>query len=393
MLTTLIKTTLMCCVLLAVIGCQGRGSNWRLHQQKQVTQKPMSNEAAPDWVKGIVPQSEFRIYFVGRSRTPDTPRPLDAYFNIRKNGETLNENAHLYGHPPKEAALFEYDRFYRDPSQRTGYTVMDERDAVQSAREDIFDQIRQRLAPRNMGNAANLLVNNVDSGTCLDCGDRVKIYETSVKICNDECSHGSGNCDKRAELDDTGTSCADCHQSVAHCAGCASIVHAVTQSNRTPDYLTGDLSPLARDINIMNINLESMMPSLAAYLSEEEVYFEKWHVHEGHDHNGRPMAEGRDEWQSYKCWMLCSIPAEEFYSIAEKFRERYDDFYETALDRSMQNRDRRMEWETRARELSLSRQEEEREWNREDEIVTLQHTLEINKDRETIPGRRFTLED
>jgi hypothetical protein len=281
MLTTLIKTTLTCCVLLAIIGCKGRGSNWRLHEQKQITQMPMSNEASPDWVKGIVPQSESRIFFVGRSRTPDTPKNLDGYYNIRKNGKSLNENAHLYNHPPKEAAVLEYDRFYRDPSQRTGFTVMDERDAVQSAREDILDQMQQRLAPRNMSE---------------------------------------------------------------------------------------NLSPLARE---MNINLESMMPSLAAYLSEEEVYFEKWHVHEGSDSNGRPMAEGRDEWQSYKCWMLCSIPAEEFYSIAELFRERNNDFYERALDR----------------------QEKQREWNREDEIATLKHTMEINKDRETIPGRRFTLED
>ena len=69
--------------------------------------------------------------------------------------------------------------------------------------------------------------------------------------------------------------------------------------------------------------------------------------------------------------MLCSIPADEFYSIAELFRERNNDFYERALDR----------------------QEKQREWNREDEIATLKHTMEINKDRETIPGRRFTLED
>ncbi len=59
----------------------------------------------------------------------------------------------------------------------------------------------------------------------------------------------------------------------------------------------------------------------------------------------------------------------------------------------MQNRDSRIDWETRARELTLARQEEEREWNREDEIINIQHSIEVNKDRETIPGRRFKLED
>ena len=396
MLKMFIKSTLTCCVLLTVIGCKGRGSNWRVHEPKQLTPMPMSNEEAPDWVKGYVPQSLDRIYFVGRSRTPDSPKLTRGYYNVRKNGEPLNENAHLYGYSPKEAAFLEYDRYYRDPSQRTGYTVMDERDAVQSAREDVFDQMRQRLAPRNMGNASNLLVNNVDSGTCVNCGDHIQVYRTGVTVCNDQCTHGRKHCGKRnlkVVSYNSGDSCGDCHQPVAHCAGCSTIVHAVTQLNRTPDYIPTNLTPLARDLNIMNINLDSMMPSLAAYLAEEEVYFEKWHVHEGHDHNGRPMAEGRDEWQSYKCWMLCSIPAEEFYSIAEQFRERYDEFYMTALERAEQDRERRVQWEDANRDTVLSRQEEEREWNREDEIVTRAHTIEINKDRETIPGRRFTLED
>ncbi len=403
MLNTFIKTTLTCCVILIAIGCKGRGSNWRMHEPKQMTQMPMSNDDSPDWVKGFVPQSLDRIYFVGRSRTPDSPRLARGYYNVRKNGELFNEKAYLYGYPPKEAAFLEFDRYYRTPAQRTGYTVMDERDAVQSAREDVLDQIRQRLAPRNMGNASNLLVNNVDSGTCLNCGDRVRLHRTNVQICNDQCSHAKvscnkGRCSKNSKKInvvsvDGGDNCGDCHQPVAYCAGCSTIVHSVTQLNRTPDYIPTNLAPLARDLNIMNINLDSMMPSLAAYLSEEEVYFEKWHVHEGHDSNARPMAEGRDEWQSYKCWMLCSIPAEEFYSIAEQFRERYDDFYATALERAEQDRERRIEWEDANRETILARQETEREWNREDELVTRAHTIEINKDREGLPGRRFTLED
>ena len=49
--------------------------------------------------------------------------------------------------------------------------------------------------------------------------------------------------------------------------------------------------------------------------------------------------------------------------------------------------------EDESRELIVIRQEEERLWNREDEIITRAHTIEIDKDRQTLPGRRFTLEN
>ena len=135
-----------------------------------------------------------------------------------------------------------------------------------------------------------------------------------------------------------------------------------------------------------------MMPSVAAYLLEEEVYFEKWHVRDGNDAFPRPFANGRDEWQSYKCWMLCSIPSEEFYSIAEDFREKYQELYELAIERADQDRTRRMQDEDANRALTITRQEEDRDWNRKDEEVTRQHTIGIDKDRHALPGRRFTLE-
>jgi hypothetical protein len=354
--------TATCCLLLVTVGC---GSNWRTHENRQLVPSPMFNNSAPDWVKGISPQSNERIYFVGRSRTPDVPR---------------------FGN---------YDRNRSTPNKRTGYTVMDERDAVQSAREDIFDQIRQRLAPRNMGSASNLIVDNIESGTCISCGTVIPVYRTGVITCNDTCSHGSSHCgsSKINVVTVRGNKgCSDCHKPVAECAGCATIVHAVTQSNRTPDYLSSGLRPLNRDLNIANINVDSMMPSLAAYLAEEEVYFEKWHVHDGHDGLSRPFANGRDEWQSYKCWMLCSIPADEFYSIAEDFRAKYEELYVLAIDRADENRGRRMDAEEADRALTITRQEEERAWNREDEVVTRAHTIEIDKDRHDLPGRRFTLE-
>lgn len=357
-----LSKTAACCLLLVTVGC---GSNWRTHETQQLVPRPMFNENAPDWVKGVSPQSEDRIYFVGRSRTPDSPR-----YDSHRNS-------------------------HRTPNKRTGYTVMDERDAVQSAREDVFDQMRQRLAPRNMGNASNLMVDNIESGTCISCGTVIPVYRTETIVCNDTCSHGSGHCDSsKIKVVTVGSKkgCGDCHKPVAECAGCATIVHAVTQSNRTADYISSGLKPLNRDLNIANINVDSMMPSLAAYLSEEEVYFEKWHVHDGHDGLSRPFANGRDEWQSYKCWMLCSIPADEFYSIAEDFRAKYEELYELALDRAEQDRDRRMEAEENDRQLTVTRQEEERSWNREDEIITRAHTINIDKDRHALPGRRFSLE-
>jgi hypothetical protein len=91
--------------------------------------------------------------------------------------------------------------------------------------------------------------------------------------------------------------------------------------------------------------------------------------------------------------MLCSIPAEEFYSIAEDFRVKYEHLYELALDRAVEDRARRMLAEDESRELGVTRQGEERDWNREDEIVTRNHAIEIDKDRQTLPGRRFTLEN
>jgi hypothetical protein len=360
-----LSKTAACCLLLVTIGC---GSNWRTHEAQQLVPRPMFDNSAPEWVQGISPQSDGRIYFVGRSRTPDSPFETSA-----KNWRWKDEPT---------------------PNTRTGYTVMDERDAVQSAREDIFDQIRQRLAPRNMGNASNLMVDNIDSGTCISCGS-VEVFRTEAIVCNDTCSHGAGNCnDAHIKIVTVGgkKGCQSCHKPVSQCAGCSTIVHAVTQLNRTPDYISSGLRPLSRDLNIANINVDLMMPSLAAYLSEEEVYFEKWHVHDGHDHNSRPFANGRDEWQSYKCWMLCSIPAEEFYSIAEDFREKYQELYELAVERADQNRTRRIQDEDANRALTITRQEEERDWNRKDEEVTRQHTIGIDKDRHELPGRRFTLE-
>ncbi|MBT4530877.1 MAG: hypothetical protein HOC27_06690 [Phycisphaerae bacterium] len=345
-----ITTTATILVLFASFGCT---RTMRVHGPAY---EPVAlfGADAPDWVRGNIPDSESRIFFVGRS---DDPRWYGYQGYVRDN-RYVNRNESWYY-----------------PTYFNGWTS--EREAVSSARDDIYDQIRQRLAPRNVGNSSNLVVNNMDSGTCADCGTAIQVFRTGVIVCNDTCSH-SGNTCRSKRIGSSGNNsyyCQDCHSSVAHCSGCATIVHAVTQLNRTPDHLNAAEISLSRDINTLNINVDAMMPSLAAYLSEDELYFEQ-----------------RVGWHEFKCWMLCSIPAAEFYAIAEDFREKYETQYDLAQMRSDQDRTRRMTAEDEARLITIQRQDEERAWNREDENVTRAHTIEIDKDRHYLPGRRFTVE-
>jgi len=309
---------------------------------------------APDWVRGQIPDSESRIYFVGRS---EDPRIFGYQGYIRGNSNVAKQEKYYY------------------PTYFNSWAT--ERDAVSSARDDIYDQVRQRLAPRNVGNSSNYVVNNVDSGTCADCGSVIPVSRTNVIVCNDTCTHSKSKCNSTRISSTSSNSfyCQDCHSVAAHCSGCATIVHAVTQLNRTPDHLNSADIVLDRDINVININVDSMMPSLAAYMTEDELYF-------GHGTG----------WHEFKCWMLCSIPANEFYQIAEDFREKYEAEYTLAKLRSEEDRNRRIQAEDESRLITLERQSEEREWNREDEIVTRSHTIQIDRDRNYLPGRRFTLE-
>ena len=318
---------------------------------------PMFSQNAPDWVSGDIPQSESRIYFVGRS--------VDRY---------------LYSYHQRDG------RWYQMNNRRLGFNNinhnnlwMTERAAVSSARDDIYDQIRQRLAPRNVGASSNMLVYNIDSGTCVDCDTTLPLFRSNIVVCNESCTHSGETCNSKnykTVANSTSKYCGDCHDQVASCSGCGTIVHAITQLNRTPDQLNSANVPVNRDINMMNINVDSLMPSLAAYMTEDELYFER-----------------RSDWNEYKCWMLCSIPADEFYSIAESFRNKYEDMYNLALERAESDRLRRIAFEDESRKITIERQESERKWNREDELVTRAHAIEIDKDRQDLPGRRFTLED
>lgn len=375
----------------------GCGSNWRTHDARVMGDSKPSSRAAPTWVQGSMPMSEDRVYFVGRSHTPDYHR--EAYTDGTWHGTGPNP---------------------RDPEIRVGYTVMDEREAVQSARNDVFDQIRQRLQPRNVGTTGQTATMNIDSGSCLDCGDRISwtgnteiqapcsspcyvgrkhrapnnqgssCREVSLNHC-DPCGSKALNRGKVVAVASCCGTCGDSHSFTISQSGGTTVVHSVATDHRQRTDYVNSPPYMGRDMNVLNVGIDSVMPAMLAQLSEEEIYFEKWHVHETGDSWDRPFAEGRDEWQSYKCWILTSIPRAEYNRIAEGFRNRYDELYDMSLEWTVADRSRRVDWETEERMIYLKRQEEERAWNREDEIITRDHTITLDKDRHPLPGRRFTV--
>ncbi len=158
----------------------------------------------------------------------------------------------------------------------------------------------------------------------------------------------------------------------AGCPTCPTLVHAVNADHRSPDYLPYAPTPMDRDINVFNVGLDSVMPALLAHLQEETAYFE-------HDGEGD------------RAWILCSIPRPEFLTIANEFRSRYEQLYEMTLGWTVEDRERRIDWETTDRRVELEWKQEERAWNREDEIVTRDHTITLDKDRHPMPGRRFSV--
>lgn len=372
------------------LGGFGCGSKWRLHEESRVEVAKMTSTEAPEWVRrgpacmeGLDPT---RLYFVGRSHSPDFRR------------ENQNRGSS------------------RVVAERVGFTVLDERDAVQSARNDVYDQVRQRLSPRNYGMSAQTIGMSIDSGVCVGCDDEVPLLYTAVEQpCNDMClrdgiqSCSSGSCGSQVSAGQQvaalppGTPCGVKGQACAgSCAGgsgtvgkcgssCDTCMSRMVRGFRKADYLPVDLGQMARDLNLLNIGVDSVMPALLAGMEEEEVYFERWWVHEGDDPFGRGLAEGDDEWQSYKAWILFSIPREEFAAIADQFRSRYDSLLATAMEWAVADRERRIQLEMHQRSLQQQWQQQEREWNREDELAALEHARMVDLDRIHFPGRRFSV--
>jgi hypothetical protein len=355
-------TTLSFLAIAAAMPLAGCGSNWRMHQAELVEGKPSSDQA-PAWVSGTLPQSEDRVYFIGRSHTPDLHRDYAGERHDRfRDGEWSFTSARVA------------------PHTRVGYTVMDERDAVQSARNDIYDQIRQRLSPRNMGTTGQLVQSIVDVGACLDCGTSVPAIRTSPQSpCNEPClrsgattwpntaSQGRcGSCTATAVSNGIGVNfvdvCGACGRThtfrsaaVPGCDTCPVQISATAAPWGGPSY--PDYSEImSRDVSIVNVGVDSVMPALLANVQEDQVYFEKWHIHEGHDRAGRPFAEGRDEWMSFKCWMLMSIPRAEYQEIVAEFRGRYATLLATSMSRDSDDRARRVQWETAIQDNELKLQ-------------------------------------
>ena len=358
----------------------GCGSSWRLHHETMVANAKPSSPDAPEWVRGRTPrEDDGMIYFVGRSHTPDMHKRTGS------DGKT--------------------------PDGRVGYTVMDERDAIQSARTDVYDQIRQRLQPRNFGTTGQVLTASADSGTCIDCGQSVPLVRTGLTSCNDPCytspknpwqdsSRRSGSCGTCASASDAQHSammggCGSCDSLSGGVGGARtapmSNLSSTMQAHRQADFLPALRGEMARDLNLANIGLDSVMPALLSQLEEREAYFEKWMVHEGDDPFSRPLATGRDEWESYKCWVLFAIPREEFNQIAADFRGKYEQLYGQAYQWMCNDRDRRIKHEDEILKTQLAWQKEERSWNRDDELLEQQHQIALDKDREAMPGRRFRL--
>ena len=373
-----VSRTLLCLsampILFASVSC---GSKWQAHQELHVSEATMFSDAAPEWVRrgpgcmeGIDPT---RLYFVGRSHVPD----------FRRNDFKTGSN--------------------RVSAERIGYTSLDERDAVQSARNDVYDQVRQRLAPRNYGMAAQTVGVSVDVGQCVDCSTEVPMLATSVEQpCNDMCARdgfqqcGTGACGQQVSTGATLGSFPSGRSGSASggCGGgcgkaCGTEMSKLVCGFRKPDYLPIDAGQMARDLNLLNIGVDSVMPAMLAGLEEEEVYFEKWNVQEGPDSFTRGLAEGDDEWQSSKAWVLFSIPREEFAMIASEFRVRYEGLFNQAMEWSLADRARRIAWEETEMKLQLDWQKEERSWNREDERAALEHARMVDLDRIHFPGRRF----
>ena len=96
---------------------------------------------------------------------------------------------------------------------------------------------------------------------------------------------------------------------------------------------------------------------MAAYLQQEDAYFEKVHVHDADDFLGRPLAQGHDEWSSWKAWVLMSIPREEWDSMVEVMRDTQDQMFAAAM-RS------RMEFELKQIQAQQQREQDRIEFDR-----------------------------
>jgi hypothetical protein len=344
------------------VGCVKKSTEWHMASSSETV---LDRPEAPDWVRGLTPKSDSRIYFVGRSDDV--------------------------------------------------ITCLSERDAIQSARNDIHDQVRQRLAPRNVGTVGQNVNMSTDSGTCVDCNTPMPVIRMAIQApCNAPCLHasvaGPGDCVSRThcgsctpsalnsgnsvEVVSKCGSCNDVHAFStlrrADCASCPTLVHAVNADHRVADYLPYNQG-MDRDLNVFNVGLDSIMPALLSQLQEETAYFEGMRVNGTYARSGSrgSAAVNTNKITGHKAWLLCSIPRAEFLAIANDFRERYEQLYDVTLEWTMEDRDRRIDWETASRQVELEWQAEERAWNREDEIVTRDHTITLDKDRHPMPGRRF----
>ena len=335
---------LLCCLLSAC------GSSWRLHDEMTLQIGAPSDEAAPNWVKGKVPMDPERIYFVGRSATPD----------MSCRGDTFNNDA----------------------STRVGYTMLDERSALQSARNDVYDQMRQRLAPRSAGTLGQLMVVNVDAGTGKLNGSVDGPLRTSSSACNPTCNEHGFDSQTGAEVV-CAKSCED------DCKSCGGLRYGLDGRWQKED---GDVDDrLDSDLLQMNVAFDTVTAGMAAYLQQEDAYFEKVLVHDADDFMGRPFAQGNDEWSSWKAWVLMSIPKGEWDTMVNNMRSTHQQMLEMGTMMSMEDRKRRLDFEMSQIQLQQKREEEDREFDFEQQRLLVPYEMEVDRERTTLPGRRFKI--
>ncbi len=193
---------------------------------------------APDWVQGYVPQSENTMFFVGRS--------------------------HL-------------------PLKGSGYTIVDERSLVQSARDDVYDQMRQRLAPIVLGGHTDSSINNA----------------------------------------------------------------------------------------ALKLGYSLVVPALASHLSEEGIYIQD---------NGRLD----------QCWILYTIPREEFLRATARLEMQWGELQELAVGIAMAENEQNMRMRAARNDAAVKASAEDRQWVRDDAVVARDHSVAVDSDRQGLPGRRFT---
>ncbi|HUW81230.1 MAG TPA: hypothetical protein VMZ31_00370 [Phycisphaerae bacterium] len=109
---------------------------------------------------------------------------------------------------------------------------------------------------------------------------------------------------------------------------------------------------------------------LAGDLVDQEVYFEKWSAIQ----ESRGLLGSRHRGMiRYKCWLLASIPQDKLERRIEEFRT----FVQEAYGRYVEDRRRAIAWMEQDRTLRIQREEDARTWTRQDQLGDREEAREL----------------